>query len=264
MDIIAAHQLGLIEQLEEEAAAIAGRVGDHGQRAMVLHHLYDHSRGAHGWALAEARRELRMADGLEALSRRLRRWGWLFPRREEASRALAQLAEGVGEQSRARCAAAYLAYRLSATPALRGKAESRLPSALLHALDQCHAARRSAETMSAEMVDQLTEQSSADAMAAVDHDLVAAAWSAIAATWLRHSAERFIGPKADARAEARDRKRGPSKSEQALLSDPRLPASFRANPAQHFYALRHALVERRRRRWREACDREPDSFELAA
>jgi len=43
-----------------------------------------------------------------------------------------------------------------------------------------------------------------------------------------------------------------------------LPASFRANPAQHFYALQQMLCERRRQQWREACDLEPDAFELAA
>ena len=80
MDIIAAHQQGLTEQLEEEVAALAGRARDHGQRAMVLHHLYDHSRGAHAWALAEARRALRIAEGLEALAKRLGRWGWLLAR----------------------------------------------------------------------------------------------------------------------------------------------------------------------------------------
>jgi hypothetical protein len=48
-----------------------------------------------------------------------------------------------------------------------------------------------------------------------------------------------------------------------LRADP-VAGFFRANPAQHFYALQHALAERRRRQWREACDREPDAFELAA
>ena len=36
MDIIAAHQQGLIEKLSEEAAALAGRPNDFGQRAVVL------------------------------------------------------------------------------------------------------------------------------------------------------------------------------------------------------------------------------------
>ncbi len=90
MDIIAAHQQGLIEQLEDEVAAIAGQARDHCQRAVVLHHLFDHSRGAHHWALAESRRELRIARGLEKLAKRLDRWGWLYSRREQARLAQAQ------------------------------------------------------------------------------------------------------------------------------------------------------------------------------
>jgi len=43
-----------------------------------------------------------------------------------------------------------------------------------------------------------------------------------------------------------------------------LPPAFKANPAQHFYALQQMLRERRRQLWREACDREPDAIELAA
>ena len=264
MDIIAAHRQGLTEQLEEEVTAIAGRARDHGQRAMVLHHLYDHSRGAHAWALAEARRDLRIAGGLEALAKRLGRWGWLLARRDQARHAIGRLAEAMGEESRARCAAAYLAYRLSATPALRNVAEQRLPADLLHALDLCHAARRSDEAVCAEIASLLAEQSETYALAAVDREMVTAAWSAVGATWLGRSAHRFMGSKALARAEARDQRRGRAKVEQSLRNDTRLPASFRANPAQHFYALRHAIAARRRQQWREACDRALDSFELAA
>jgi hypothetical protein len=264
MDIIAAHQQGLIEQLEEEVAAIAGRPSDFCRRAMVLHHLFDHSRSAHQWALAEARRELRIARGVELLEKRLDRWGWLISRREEAKRALAQLADAMGEASRARCAAAYLAYRLSATPALRVEAEQRLPEALLGALDQCHRSRRAREAVSADVNSSLAERSELHAVEAVDHDSLDAARAAIGTTWLRQSAARLIGSKALARCEARDSKRGWQKVEQSLRNDPLLPASFRANPAQHFYALQRGLVERRRQQWREACDRELDAFELAA
>jgi hypothetical protein len=264
MDIITAHQQGLIEQLVDEVAAIAGRAHDHCQRAAVLHHLFDHSRGAHEWALAEARRELRIAAGLEALARRLDRWGWLFSRRDEAKWALAQLTQQLGEASRARCAAAYLAYRLSATTALRPEAEQRLPPSLLEAFEQCHAARRAREAVSPELVSSLADQSEAHSIAAVDAQSLQAAWSAISATWLRRSANRLLGAQALARCARRDRKRGWTTVERELRSDLRLPASFRANPAQHFYALQHALAERRRQQWREACDREPDSFELAA
>ncbi len=264
MDIIAAHQQGLIEQLQDEVAAIAGRTRDHCQRAVVLHHLFDHSRGAHGWALAEARREMRIAAGLDALAKKLGRLGWLRGRGDAPAAALAQLAEAIGEASRARCAAAYLAYRLTSTPALRGEGELRLPPGLVEALDQCHSARRSKEAVTAETIAALAEQSRVHAGAAADPEVLAEAWAAIGQTWLKRPAERLLGDKALARGEARDRKRGWQRVERELRSDPRLPASFRANPAQHFYALQHALAERRRQQWREACDREPDSFELAA
>ena len=264
MNIIAAHQQGLIEQLEEEVAAIAGRGRDHCQRAVVLHHLFDHSRGAHQWALAEGRRELRIARGLGALARRLTRWGWLMTGREQAEAALAQLAEALGETSRVRCAAAYRAYRLSATPALRSEAQKLLPPDLLQALERCHSARRGGEAASAVDSASLAAEGELHARAAVKATSLQAAWSAIGATRLGRAANRLLGAKALARGDARDRKRGWDKAERELRNDPLLPATFRANPAQHFYALQYALAERRRQRWREACDREPDSFELAA
>ena len=264
MDIIAAHQQGLIEQLQEEVAAIAGRPRDHAQRAIVLHHLFDHSRGVHEWALAEGMRELRIARGLEALARKLDRWGWLFSRRDETKAALAGFANALGEVSRARCAAAYLAYRLSATPALRGEAEQRLNPLLLEALDQCHAARRSRDDVSLETVSSLTEWSRIHALAAVEPESLSTAWSEIGTTWIGRAAERQLGPNALDRAEARNRKRGWARVERDLRGDPLLPASFRSNPAQHFYALQLSLAERRRQRWREACDRELGAFELAA
>ena len=93
MDIIAAHRDGLIEQLDLEVAALAGRSGDYAQRAVVLHHLFDHSRGNHLWALAEARRTLRIASGLARLRRRVNHWGWPGGSRDQAREALDQLSE---------------------------------------------------------------------------------------------------------------------------------------------------------------------------
>lgn len=264
MDIIAAHQQGLIEQLEEDVQALAGRPRDHGQRAVVLHHLYDHSRAVHEWALIEARRELRIAHGLAALERRLDRWGWMIARRERARVGLAALAKALGKASRARCAAGYRAYRMSATPALRGEAEARLPVELVDALSQVHAARRANEPVSAELRHRLAELSEIHAAGAVDYEALASAWEAINQTGLGRAARRLLGDRALSRGAERDRKLGCGKVEHALRSDPMLPASFRANPAQHFYALQHALAERRRQQWREACDREADAFELAA
>ena len=264
MDIIEAHQQGLIEQLEEEVAALAGRARDHGQRAVVLHHLYDHARGSHGWALGEARRGLRIAAGLEALGRRIDRWGWMIGGRDEARVALDLLAEALGEEARLRAAAAYRVYRLSATAALRGEADERIPPALLALLEQCHAARRSGEPLSVEAQRSLTEESERLAAGAVAPAAIEAAWAAIDATGLRREARRLLGGKMLARHLARDARRGWASVERQLRKHAALPASFRANPAQHFYGLHHALQERRRQRWREACDREPDAFELAA
>lgn len=263
MDIIAAHQQGLIEKLEEEVAALAGRPRDHGQRAVVLHHLYDHSRGGNVWALAEASRELRIARGIAALEKRLDRWRWLTAGREEAKTALACLASAFGDSSRRRCANAYLAYRLSATPALRGEAELRLPSELLAALDQCHLARRLREPLSVEAVALLEAQCDVHAFELTDSEMQRA-WAAIDSTGIKRAAHRLLGTKALDRARARDRKRGWVKVDGELRRESLLPASFRANPAQHFYALQLAIAERRRQQWREECDREPDAFELAA
>lgn len=264
MDIIAAHQQGLVEQLEHEAAALAGSAGDHGQRAVVLHHLYDHSRGVHQWALAEARRSLRISGGLARLGRRLERWGWMLRYRDEARAALDNLAQALGEAARVRCASAHRAYRMSATAALRGEAEAVLPSDFLAALVQCHGARRSREEMTAEVRRSLAEEAERAASAAVERASLDAAWAAIDATGLKRVARRLLGDKALARAAARDERRGWARAERMLREDPTLPATFRANPAQHYYVLQHALRERRRQQWREACDREPGAFELAA
>ena len=264
MDIIAAHQQGLIEQLDGEVQALAGRTKDHAQRAMVLHHLYDHSRGSHVWALAEARRSLRIASGIARLERRIVRWGWTVRNRDQAAAALARLADALGEAAQARMVAAYRAYRLSATKALRDEAEATLPDALLGALDQCHHHRREGESLPAETGLALAEESERLADASVDHDALAQAWDLVEATGLRRSARRLLGARILARRRARDERRGWSRADQQLRRDPALPAAFRANPAQHFYALQRVLVERRRQHWRELCDLEADAVALAA
>jgi hypothetical protein len=264
MDIIAAHQQGLIEKLADEAAALAGRPKDFGQRAVVLHHLYDHSRGQHIWALAEARRELRIAGAIDRLRRRLSRWGWLASRRERARLALDELERALGAASRARCVAAYNAYRLAGTRSLRDEAERALPVDLLEALAACHLARRSAGGVSGLDPGILFEESESMALAAVGPEALAAAWAAIDMTGMRRAAHRLLAQRVLDRALARDRKRGWHKVERELRKSPVLPATFRANPAQHFYALQNVLAERRRQQWREECDREADAFELAA
>jgi hypothetical protein len=264
MDIIAAHRDGLIEQLDQEVAALAGFSRDHAQRAVVLHHLFDHSRGNHLWALAEARRALRIASGLARLARRLNQWGWLGGSREKAGKALEQLAEALRETDRRRTIYAYRAYRISSTQALRDEAETSLDADLLELLDRCHAARRSGTCLSPEMRAELTRLSEEFADASVSRDSIDMAWAAIEATNLRRAARRLLGDRALERYAARDLRRGTFQVEQELRADSMLPPGFKANPAQHFYALQHLLRERRRQQWREACDREPDAFGLAA
>jgi hypothetical protein len=139
-----------------------------------------------------------------------------------------------------------------------------LPGELLEALSACHAARRSGAPMSGDAVSVLYDASEAFVSESDALQVVEAAWLAIDATGLGRAAHRLLCNKTLIRALGRDRKRGWTKVEAELRADPALPASFRANPAQHFYALQNLLAERRRQQWREACDREPDSFELAA
>jgi len=264
MDIIAAHQQGLIEQLDAEVEALAGRLGDHGQRAMVLHHLYEHSRGGHVWALAEARENLRIASGVGQLERRLDRWGWTIRERHRASAALDMLAGALGEVSRERTIASYRAYRLSATKALRTRADESLPPELLIALDRCHLARREDADLPGEISHALAEESERLAETAANCGLLDAAWAEIDATGLAKAARRLLGEKTLARYRARDERKGWARVERMLRNDASLPASFRLNPAQHFYALQLSLAQRRRKQWGELCDQEQDAVALAA
>ena len=264
MDIIAAHQHGLLEKLDEEVAALAGRSCDHAQRAVVLHHLYDHSRGCHVWALAEARRSLQTAQAIGKLRKKLEGWGWSSRSRQAAREALGLFEQAIGEAARARTVAAYRAYRLSATPPLWAEAELSLAPPLLSALTLCHAARREGVELSAEAREALARECETLAAAASDSAQLEEAWAAIDASGLRRLAHRLLGPKPLSRVAERDARRGGARVERELRNDPSLPAAFRANPAQHFYALQHALAERRRQAWREACDRDADAVALAA
>ena len=264
MDIIAAHRQGLIEKLDEEAAALAGRPKDFAQRAVVLHHLYDHSGGNHEWALAEARGQLRTAEAIRRLRKRLTRWGWLVVRRDRAEDALEALADALGKASRARCISAHVAYRLSGVRSLQAEAGEAISADLFDCLVTCHAARRSGEPMDAYRRQALFDLSEDLAAASTDSAELDDRWNGIGTTGLKRAARRLLGPKAAGRALVRDRKRGAQRIERELRDDPQMPASFRANPAQHFYALQNMVAERRRQQWREACDLESDAFELAA
>jgi hypothetical protein len=263
MDIIAAHQQGLLEQLEAEVADLAGRPRDHGQRAIVLHHLYDHSRGAHGWALAEARQALRIAARLQKLDRYVERWGWRMRDREQAKAALQLLADSLGCEGQKRTAATYRAYRMTATAALHPVAEECLPGDLYGSLLLCHRSRRDAAASPACETMALAEASENWAAGAADAAAIAHAWDAIRACGLRRVAERLLGSQALAKSAMRDARQGGLKLEAEVRNHRLLPAAFAANPAQHFYALQLALANRRRQQWREACDAD-EAVALAA
>jgi hypothetical protein len=174
------------------------------------------------------------------------------------------LEEALRKSDRCRTISAYRAYRLSSSQALRDEAEASLDPILLGLLDQCHAARRSGTSLSPDAQAELAGLSEECADAGVDYDQMRGAWEAIEATGLKRAAKRLLGEQALARRAARDLRRGAIRVERDLRANPALPPSFKANPAQHFYALQLLLRERRRQQWREACDREPDAFELAA
>ena len=144
------------------------------------------------------------------------------------------------------------------------EAEARLPRPLLDALDDCHRCRRAAEAMPPDVVAILGGTVEQLAQAAVEKDALAEAWAAVEATMLKRVAKRLLGGAALTRRQARDERRGWARIERELRRDAALPASFRANPAQHFYALQLALGERRRQQWRKLCDLEADAVALAA
>ena len=118
--------------------------------------------------------------------------------------------------------------------------------------------------MTVEAVSAMAEESRRFAEAATDHEKLQTAWGTIQASGLGRSARRLLGDKALAHCEAGDERKGCARVERQLRADLLFPASFRANPAQHFYALQNALAERRRKQWREAADRESGAVALAA
>ena len=169
-------------------------------------------------------------------------------------------------QSRARCVAAYRAYRLSATRSLRDEAERSLPAELLDALSilpcrpafrRGHVRRRAWHPVRRERERSSRKSSTADA--------VEAAWMAIDATGLRRAAHRLLGDQSPGSAAARDRRRGWPKIERQLRAGSRRCRQASA-PTPRSISMRCSMCwrERRRQQWREACDREPDAFELAA
>lgn len=247
MDIIAAHRDGLTQKLDLECADLAGRPRDFGQRAIVLHHLYDHSLGGHWWALVEAVRQMEIDRALQALDAKVGSW-WRGRKAQDAARAaLRELGTALGKEQARRTAAAYRTYRMAGTPAL---ADALVDDDHARRLVDLHARRRDGQGLDAASARAL--------VAAVEDDVgsdpdgaVATAWAAIDATYIGKAAHAALQRKALDQLVARHAKRGWTRLERTLREDPFLPAAFRANPAQHFYALQHGLADRRRRDWVE-------------
>lgn len=246
MDIIESHRLGLIEQLESEAVALAGRGRDSAQRALVYHHVADLLGLAHGYALLAAHGALGIDTAVARIERRAKRAYWRLTRDQRA--ALVERIATFGASLRAfdaeRCAGLLMAYRLVATPSLGEEAAKRLDRDLFAALceaqsTRCQAdadARRAlfvahqqwAETLFGERIEQ--------AVAALDWPLsIRALRAAIAA--LR------IPLVVYERAE----RGGLGRIERRLRRSKLLPAMFAANPAQAFFQLQRQTAERRRR-----------------
>lgn len=262
MDIIAAHQQGLIERLDEECDALGGRAKDFGQRAVVLHHLYDHSVGAHGWALLEARRQLELMGLIAKLTKRAKAIWWSSRRRDTALASVECLATALGEDARRRCVEAYRAYRLTATAALEELAGQRLPPELALMLGECHARRRAGMPLSRISREQLL-QTSEDHVAG-EGAAITDALSALPEKRLAAIAVKSLRAGVALHDFARAEKKGWSRVERFVREHAALPAGFRANPAQHFYALQHGLAEKKRKEWRNACDAASDTVALAA
>lgn len=243
MDIIESHRLGLIEQFETEAAALAGGPRDAGQRALVCHHVADMLGLAHGYALLSAQGALAIDEAVARIARRARWLGWRLSRGDRA--ALAERITAFGETLRGldaeRCAGVLTVYRLVATPSLAVEAERRLGGDLFVALGAAQATRGQTDT-------------------AVRRDLFHAH---------QRWAEALIGTRLDAAVEALGWPFGKRTLQQAiealripvkafqrgalarcarrLRRSTRMPEGFAANPAQAFFQLQRQIVERRRR-----------------
>lgn len=262
MDIIASHQHGLVEQLEIEAASLAGRARDSAQRAIVYHHLADSLGLANGYALLAVQGALAIDGAVDRLDRAVRRsWWWLRGgERAELLARVRRFGEALRELDRRRCEAALLAYRLVATPGLAEQAKARLDPELIDALAACRRgevgpeARRRLFLALQRWAEELLGEGIEEAIASLDWPL--------AGRPVRLAVEALRIPLA---AYERAERRGLAKIERALRGSKALPAKFGTNPAQAFYALQRQLAERRRRAGAEYDELSPDeAVRLAA
>ena len=233
MDIIASHQHGLAEQLAHEAAGLAGRDRDAVQRAIVGHHLYQHSNGRHTFALIAAaaslaldRRLVRLAKAARAAKRWPRRDATLAGRVEE-------FAVEARRIDRERCEALLLAYRLATTPGLRG-ANVGGDVALAEAYGAGHGRD-----------DYLTHLRWAERRwgarieAAID-----------GLDWIkppRDLTKAITALRLPIEQHDRAARKGWAQAERALTADKALPRGFAKNPGQHYYAIQRELADKRRK-----------------
>lgn len=264
MDIIASHQHGLVEQLEIEAASLAGRARDSAQRAVVYHHLADSLGLANGYALLAAHGALAIERAVADLERAVRRAWWRF-RGEQRTAVLGRVkrfGEGLRELDRRRCEAALLAYRLVATPGLAAQARDRLDPELIAAFAACRTTRGGAD-QEARRALFLAQQRWAEALIGdgIEEALAALDWP-LGARPVRAAVK---GLRIPLKTYERAEKRGLGKVERRLRGAKALPTTFAANPAQTFFTLQRRQAERRRRAAAEYDELTPDeAVQLAA
>lgn len=262
MDIIASHQQGLVEQLEIEAASLAGRGRDSAQRAVVYHHLADSLGLANGYALLAAEGALAIDRAVATLERAARRSWWRLRGEERAAAAARarQFGEALRELDRRRCEAALLAFRLIATPGLSEQASLRLDPDLVAATGACRRGEADADMRRALF---LAQQRWAEALIGdgIEAALAALDWP-LGPRAVRSAVEALRIP---LRTYERAERRGLGKVERRLRAGKSLPATFAGNPAQTFFTLQRRMAEQRRRAAAEFDELSPDeAVSLAA
>jgi hypothetical protein len=252
MDIIASYQHGRIEQLADEARGLAGRDRDHVQRAIVYHHLYQHSGERHAYALIAADGSLKLESALASIEGLAERSWWRLGRGRAA--ALAERARGFAAAlrriDRERCEAMQLAYRLAHTHGLSGLADDQLPGDLREAFAE--ADPRALFLAHLRWAEERWGHAIEEAIHALEWRLrTAAVGRAVAA--LRPGVAAYDAAQ----------RRGLAAFERRLVTDDLLPRGFAGNPGQHYYRLQRALADKRRRERAES-DLAPEEAVLVA
>lgn len=246
MDIIESHRLGLIEQLESEAVALAGRGRDAAQRAVVYHHVADLLGLTHGYALLAAHGALAIDEAVARIKRRARRAYWSLKRAERAELAVRIAAFGatLRELDAERCSGLLMTYRLVATPSLSVEAATRIEPDLVAALREAESARGQADATARRALFAAHERW-AEALigARIDQAVATLDWPLSGRMLCAATRALRIPLRAYERAE----RGGLAGVEVRLRRSKRLPEIFAANPAQAFFQLQRQTADRRRR-----------------